>query len=56
MYVTYGSYTCSALDRLFGHEVELSCAKNEKFGYGVAVFQGVTNVAINSKSIGYINS
>lgn len=38
------------LGRLFGHEVELSCTKNEKFGYGVAVFQGVTNIAINSKS------
>jgi len=29
--------------------MELSCAKNEKFGYGVAAFQGITNIAINSR-------
>ena len=34
---------------LFKHEMELSCAKNEKFGYGVAAFQGITNIAINSR-------
>ena len=45
-------YVHSILGRLFGQEVELSCAKNEKFGYGIAVFQGVTNVAINSESVG----
>lgn len=37
--------------RLYQHEVELSCTKNEKFGYGVAVFQGATNIAINSESV-----
>ena len=40
------------LGRLYQHEVELSCSRNEKFGYGIAVFQGVTNIAINSESIG----
>lgn len=42
----------SVLVRLFEHEVGLSCTKNEKFGYGVAVFQGVTNIAINSELVG----
>ena len=47
----YNSSLSLCVYRLYQHEVGLSCAKNEKFGYGVAVFQGVTNIAINSELI-----
>ena len=53
MYVCMYVCVC-VLGRLYQREVELSCSKNEKFGFGVAVFQGVTNVAINSESTGLL--
>lgn len=33
--------------RLYAYEVEKSCEMNENLGAGIAVFQGLSNVALN---------
>lgn len=35
--------------RLYAYEVEKSCEMNESLGAGIAVFQGLSNVALNCK-------
>lgn len=36
--------------RLYAYEVEKSCDMNENLGAGIAVFQGLSNVALNCES------
>lgn len=36
-----------SLCRLYAYEVEKSCDMNENLGAGIAVFQGLSNVALN---------
>lgn len=33
--------------RLYAYEVEKSCDMNENLGNGIAVFQGMSNIALN---------
>lgn len=33
--------------RLYAYEVEKSCDMNENLGTGIAVFQGLSNIALN---------
>ena len=39
------------LFRLYAYEVEKSCEMNESLGNGIAVFQGLSNVALNCKDL-----
>lgn len=36
--------------RLYAYEVEKSCEMNENLGAGIAVFQGLSNVALNCET------
>uniref|UniRef100_A0A3B3UJG5 Mitochondrial potassium channel ATP-binding subunit n=1 Tax=Poecilia latipinna TaxID=48699 RepID=A0A3B3UJG5_9TELE len=40
--------------RLYAHEVDKSCEMNENLGGGIAVFQGLSNVALNCIVLGTI--
>lgn len=35
--------------RLYEYEVDRSCEMNENLGTGIAIFQGLSNVALNCK-------
>jgi len=37
--------------RLYAYEVDKSCGMNENLGSGIAVFQGLSNVALNCEFI-----
>lgn len=46
---THNNDLCSFIFpcRLYAYEVEKSCEMNENLGAGIAVFQGLSNVALN---------
>lgn len=37
--------------RLYEYEVDKSCEMNENLGTGIAIFQGLSNVALNCKCV-----
>ena len=39
------------LPRLYAYEVEKSCEVNENLGAGIAIFQGMSNIALNCECI-----
>lgn len=39
------------LCRLYAYEVDKSCDMNENLGAGIAVFQGLSNIALNCECV-----
>lgn len=37
--------------RLYAHEVDKSCEMNEALGNGIAIFQGLSNIALNCEYV-----
>lgn len=42
---------CFSVSRLYSYEVDKSCEMNENLGSGIAVFQGLSNIALNCECI-----
>lgn len=40
--------------RLFNREIDKSCALNQKLGYAIGMFQGLTNFCLNGKNPLYV--